>query len=355
MSYFNFFCYLCTMIRTEVLIVGAGPAGSVCGSLLLKRGVDCLVVDRATFPRDKICGGGLTPKAWRLLEQLLPDLRYDYRAVTHMKLQFENDAPCEFEAGIELRMTNRKDFDHTLVQYYLSHGGKMMKAGFQSFEQQNDGTIVATFRSGEQVCCRYLVAADGANSLVRRQMFGVSELNALFMEQYVEQQADNEIFVHFSKRYAPGCFYKFPGVGRDIYGFRGPETNRETFAQVLKEFGIAETRFVGAYIPLETVSSTIENVILIGDAGGFANKMTGEGLYDCFKTAYNAVVAIVEKKPFAETNREVFKKMRREDKLFHKFFSDKGFRLFRRILHYPRLVRWVFDAKMKRESFLPAS
>jgi len=98
------------------------------------------------------------------------------------------------------------------------------------------------------------------------------------LEQYVEQQADNEIFVHFSKRYAPGCFYKFPGVGRDIYGFRGPETNRETFAQVLKEFGIAETRFVGAY-----------------------------------------------------------------------------FRLFRRILHYPRLVRWVFDAKMKRESFLPAS
>ena len=48
------------MITTDVLIVGAGPAGSVCGSLVHKSGIDCLLIGRATFPRDKICGGGLS-------------------------------------------------------------------------------------------------------------------------------------------------------------------------------------------------------------------------------------------------------------------------------------------------------
>ena len=50
-------------LRTiDVLIIGAGPAGTVCGSLLKQAGVECAVVDHATFPREKVCGGGLTVK-----------------------------------------------------------------------------------------------------------------------------------------------------------------------------------------------------------------------------------------------------------------------------------------------------
>lgn len=47
----------------QVIIIGAGPSGSTCGYLLKKAGVDCIIIDYATFPREKICGGGLTPKA----------------------------------------------------------------------------------------------------------------------------------------------------------------------------------------------------------------------------------------------------------------------------------------------------
>ena len=69
-------------METEVLIIGGGPAGATCGSLLRQRGVDCLIVDHADFPRDKVCGGGLTPRGWMLLERLLPGLEYDYHAVS---------------------------------------------------------------------------------------------------------------------------------------------------------------------------------------------------------------------------------------------------------------------------------
>lgn len=345
------------MRRIEVLIIGAGPAGSVCGSLLIKNGVECAIVDHATFPRDKVCGGGLTVKAWRLLDMLLPGIKYDYRPIYRMRCQFENDSVCEFRSEFEIRMTRRDEFDNTLVEYYKQLGGELIKGSFARFEQEADGRILVTLKSGEQFSCRYLVAADGANSLIRRQMHGAPKLHALFLEQYNEGESDDDVFVHFSNNYKPGVFYKFSSKGRDMYGFASLESNEdfprhaETFHKTLSKFGIPLGHTRGAFIPLNTVKSTVPNVILIGDAGGFANKLTGEGLYDAFKTAANAQRAIVEGKPFEETNSEEFTKMEHQVKVFKFFFSPFGWRLIRFCMRYPKVIKWLFDAKMKRETF----
>ncbi len=345
------------MRRIEVLIIGAGPAGSVCGSLLIKNGVECAIVDHATFPRDKVCGGGLTVKAWRLLDMLLPGIKYDYRPIYRMRCQFENDPVCEFRSEFEIRMTRRDEFDNTLVEYYKQLGGELIKGSFARFEQEADGRILVTLKSGEQFSCRYLVAADGANSLIRRQMHGAPKLHALFLEQYNEGETDDDVFVHFSNNYKPGVFYKFSSKGRDMYGFASLESNEdfprhaETFHKTLSKFGIPLGHTRGAFIPLNTVKSTVPNVILIGDAGGFANKLTGEGLYDAFKTAANAQRAIVEGKPFEETNSEEFTKMEHQVNVFKFFFSPFGWRLIRFCMRYPKVIKWLFDAKMKRETF----
>ena len=85
--------------------------------------------------------------------------------------------------------------------------------------------------------------------------------------------------------------------------------------------------------------------------GGFANKLTGEGLYDAFKTAANAKRAIVEGRSFSETNKEEFRKMEHQKKVYEFFFSPIGWRLLRWALRCPRIIKWLFDAKMKRETF----
>lgn len=335
------------------LVIGAGPAGSVFGYLALKAGLNCLLVDFATFPRDKICGGGLTPKAWRLLDKLIPGIQYEYHPVRHMRFQLDDGPSCEFESEFEIRMTSRKDFDYTLLQNYQQAGGELLQDAFLKFEQQADGRFLVTMRSGLQLTCNYLIAADGANSRVRRQMLGKPKDQMLFMEEYVPKQGVEEAFVFFTRRFIPGGFYKFSSIGHDIYGYRAPETNRETFRQILKEFNIPETKFMGANISLNTVQSPVPNVILIGDAGGFANKITGEGLYDAFKTAYNALRAIVEHKPFSETNRQVFRKMKAEEKASRFFFAPKGYKVLEFLLKHPRITKWIFDTKMKRETFRP--
>lgn len=347
------------MRNVDVLIVGAGPAGAVCGSLLKQAGVECLIVDLATFPRDKVCGGGLTVKAWRLLDMLLPGIQYDYRPITRMRLQFENDPVCEFQAEYPIRMTRRKEFDYSLVKYYLEHGGELMKGTFARFEQQPDGRVLVTLRSGEQISCRYLVGADGANSLIRQQVHGDPKLHALFLEQFNEGEKDDDVFVHFSNNYRPGVFYKFPSRGRDMYGYANLESNddvprhKANFREALTKFGVEVDHICGAYIPLHTEPHTTDNVILIGDAGGFANKLTGEGLYDAFKTAANAQRAIVQGKSFSETNAEEFLKMQRQEKVYKFFFGNVGWRMIRFFMRYPKVIKWLFDTKMRRETWRP--
>ena len=74
-------------------------------------------------------------------------------------------------------------------------------------------------------------------------------------------------------------------------------------------------------------------------------------VYDAFKTAANAKQAIVEGKPFSVTNREEFRKMEHQVKVFNFFFSPCGWRLIRWGMSHPRMMKWLFDAKMKRETF----
>ena len=179
---------------TEVVIVGAGPAGSICGYLLRKSGVDCVVVDRASFPRDKICAGGLTPKAWHLLDELMPNIEYDYNTVNRLHVDVDGKRNCEFDIAEPIRVVRRKVFDHLLLQQYQSIGGEFLHDILTQIEEKEE-RIVVSLRSGMRIACRYLVGADGSNSRVRHYLKPENDLGMLIMEQYVKKGYSNTIEV----------------------------------------------------------------------------------------------------------------------------------------------------------------
>lgn len=331
------------MENTDTLIIGAGPAGATCAYLLRKAGVECALVDFATFPRDKVCGGGLTPKAYSLLAELMPNLKYDYRPITHIKLGFDHKPLNEIELPQEIRVVSRKEFDYALLQQYLEAGGQLIQDAFGMFERQDDGRLLVTLKSGRQVVCKHLVGADGANSRVRKQIVGKYEENVLVLEQEVEHTSD-AIEGVVSRQYEKGYYYLFPSVHCDVVGLGAKGMTPQRFREVLAQLGIPETLIKGAYIPVQEVDSGMDDVMLIGDAGGFANKLSYEGLYYAVATGRNAADAIIQGKTFGETNRDIFRRKRKERLLANFFYSHAGLFIVRHFSFNARLVRKIFVA-----------
>ncbi len=331
------------MKKTDVLIVGAGPAGSVCGYLLQKAGIPNIIIDHATFPRDKICGGGLTPKCWKLLDDLIPGLKYQYNRILKIKFLIGKSHTCEFETETELRLVRRKEFDHVLLKNYLAAGGSFQKDAFQKFEEK-DGQVIVTLKSGEQIACRYLVGADGANSAVRHQLKGCRDQGMLIMEQYVEKSPENRIDVRLAPEYGfGGYYYRFPNDEFDAVGFCDSTNNPNRFREILRERNIPETKLRGCFIYLKNDYPINDHIILIGDAGGFANRITYEGIKPAFVTARHAAEAIKSGRPFREVNADVFKKMKLEDRLAHIFYAPICIWISGQLCRWPSLIKGVFD------------
>lgn len=331
------------MKKTDVLVVGAGPAGSMCAYLLQKAGIPNILIDHATFPRDKICGGGLTPKCWKLLDELIPGLKYNYNSVRKFKLQVDDSAYCEFESGLELRLVKRKEFDDFLRKTYIAAGGQYQQGAFLRYEEKADEVIV-TLKSGEQIACRYLVGADGSNSAIRHQLKGCRDKGMLILEQYVDKSADNAIEIKLSRKYdLCGYFYRFPNGEFDAVGYGDISATPERFREVLRDVKIPETKLRGCYIYLKNDYPINDHIILIGDAGGFANRVTCEGLKAAFETARNAAEAIKSGRSFSEVNGRMFEKMKKEDRFCKFFFSSFSIWVIGQLCRWPDTVKRFFD------------
>ena len=292
----------------DTIIIGAGPAGMGCGIVLQKSHHDVCVIDKAVFPRNKTCAGLVTGKTLKLIRSLFDgeDISglFCYTA-SNIRLFRKTRLLCEAPVKNSARLVNRIDFDNALVEKYRSCGG-VLREGERKISVDYDHHCI-TLSNGDTVGYRNLVFADGALSMSHKLVKVDKRKMAFGIEAYVpSEQFDTESIDLYFDCIDNGYFWAFPHGETVCIGGANLYDKSTDYMRVFKDFlgsiGVdpAACRTTGAFLPYGYVvpqDKLPENVILVGDAGGFTDPISGEGLFMALKTGMLAAQALSSDEP----------------------------------------------------------
>jgi geranylgeranyl reductase family protein len=309
----------------DVAIVGAGPAGCAAAITLARAGRAVTMFDKATFPRDKCCGDGLTAGALRWLESLGldPASIASWFDVDEFVLCAPSGRAIRYPLPRDGRfaaVARRMDLDAALVELAEAAGVDVVQdATVADVHQDHEQVTVRVRAPGTTVSCDHVIAADGMWSSVRKAL-GVDLPGYLgewhAFRQYwtgVSGRAERELWVLFEPDLLPGYFWSFPlGDGRANVGFgilRGgrvtthdmkalwPELlERPAVRALLGPDATPEGPHRAWPIParVSDVVLTDGRVLFVGDAAAATDPMTGEGIGQALATGVWAAEAILQ-------------------------------------------------------------
>ena len=278
----------------DVVVVGAGPAGSAAAlaALRTRPGSSVLLLDRADFPRDKSCGDGIAPQALDELARLgAADVLADRVPIRRLRLRSPDGTMVASRLHRPDHVVPRTLFDARLVQAAVRRGAVLQRRTVRRLEVRQDRVVL----DGE-VHARAVVGADGANGVVRRQL-GVPRQPAGAVAVAVRGYAaappgEPEQLIVMAAKDWPAYAWSFAaGDGTANVGFgmllpslrAAPRGGRAELHGRLQELlpGVQAERLVSHHLPLSTwrPRQPAGRVLLVGDAMSLINPLTGEGIF----------------------------------------------------------------------------
>jgi geranylgeranyl reductase family protein len=309
----------------DVAVVGGGPAGAAAAIVLARAGRSVTLVDKARFPRDKICGDGLTAGALRLLERLgldpaaVPSWQPVDDVVVRGPSGHEVAFPLPGGAGHHAVVARRADLDVALLDVARDAGAKVLDGhACTDAAEDDDGVTLAVDGVGD-VRAAWAVAADGMWSPVRKHL-GLAtpgyrgEWHAF--RQYftgVGPRAASELFVWFEADLLPGYAWSFPlpgGAANVGFGIqRGGKVgrvqdmgaiwrellDRPHIRDVLGGDARPESPHRAWPIPARVDEAVLagRRTLFTGDAAAATDPLTGEGIGQALLTGVLAAEAIL--------------------------------------------------------------
>ena len=282
-------------MRYDVIVVGAGPAGSTAARECAARGLSVLLLDKAEFPRDKPCGGGVTIRAaGQLPFEITPVVERVISRVEfseHQTREFTRTAPKKVSY-----LTQRSRLDAFLAERAIDAGAVFrQRESIRGVERHSTHVVVRTAaRSFEG---RTLVAADGANGktaklagLDVRLLLGLAMEGNLSPPGGVPEKWQETMGFDFGS--LPGGYaWVFPKGDHLNFGLGGwrhiGPTLRDRLQQMVRSYGFDSDDLWGVrgyHLPLRQPGSPLAdgNVVLVGDAAGLVDPLTGEGIFASF-------------------------------------------------------------------------
>jgi len=290
------------MERFDAIVVGAGPAGSTTAYRLARAGARVCMIDRARFPRDKPCGGGLTLRAVRELPVSVEPVVEE--RVDTIELGFRYSRRWSRRASEPLvLMTQRRRLDAFLADQAAAAGAEF-REGVKVTAVDPAGAVTL---DGERIEADVVVGADGANGVTARSLglaaheHGVAlEGNVAYADVARERYAGRAVA---ELGVVPGGYaWVFPkgdhvNVGVGGWQSEGPRL-RGRLRELCGAYGIDEAAVYelrGHRLPMRGAARRPVHgrVILVGDAAGLVDPLSGDGMYEAFVSGRLAAETIL--------------------------------------------------------------
>jgi geranylgeranyl reductase family protein len=290
----------------DVIIAGAGPAGSTCARECAREGLTTLLLDKDPFPRSKPCGGAVSQHALSLLDFTLPEHIIEnecYGVRVHY-----GDRSIEVRSKYRYAvLVSREHFDAFLAEKAVESNAQFVPGEkVVAVQEAGDGVTVVSEKATYQ--SRFLIGADGIHSLVAptlRRPLGKSEMILALVshipadDDSIDRRQHRTLDMHFG--IAPrGYGWLFPHRGYYSLGMMGLASMIEDPKKVLSDFahalGMELPSVQGHFIPIGGIKRKVasKRILLVGDAAGFADPFLGEGIAHAILSGKLAARAIID-------------------------------------------------------------
>lgn len=325
-------------MKYDVTIVGAGPAGSTTAKFLSEKGFKTLLIDKEKFPRDKPCGGGLPLRVLQRFPYVVNDKIIEsysssgtiFSPSLQHKIEIYKNTPI-------IAMTLRKKFDFELVKFATDAGTVFQDGTSVSAVNIFNDTAQVTLDHENVIDSELIVGADGVNSAIARtqglRSMGTEKGICILQEFEVDEKIMDDyfkksrhVYVHSRFKTAQGYGWVFPKKQHLNIGFGIIQVDKtqkqklnllkcyQEYIALLKEEDLIprdlkEEPVKGGALLTHPLEKTYgDRLLLVGDAAGFINPLSGEGIYYAMVSGQIAAEVIAEALKKKQTSKEFLSK-----------------------------------------------